>query len=170
MSVEPENVEVVDGEIVPEFAIVPYTGEALDLPALNYTQLAEALDEAGRFEREALRGFKSIVREEVLNRMDEAAACGEDGAWTVRAEGGWKLEGDGPDKTGYDVNLLRTKLEVLRDAGKIKQEAIDKVIVPERWKVAKRPLSQLLKLGGEVAEAIRECEHPERRYVRVTQS
>ena len=166
-----DDIEVIDGEVVTETAVVPYTGEALTLLDMSYIQLAQVLDDAKRFEQEALGPFKREVREEVLRRMDDAAAEGIDGAWTVRAGDGWKLEGDSPNQSDYDVQLLRATLAGLMRDGHVKQEMIDKIIVPASWKVAKRRLAQLLKLGNPaVTEAVRGCERIKNRSVRVSRT
>jgi hypothetical protein len=99
--------------------------------------------------------------------MDGAAACGEPGTWTIR-DGDWKLCGDSPDRTDYNLDQLRAVLEALTHAGLISQDAIDEVIVPAGWKVAKRPLAQLAKLGGVVKDAIASCEQPVTRPRNVT--
>lgn len=153
-----EEEEVVDGEVVDEsVAVVPYTGELLSLREMSFEQLGRVLDEAREFETVTLRGFKREVGDEILERMDANAADGVEGAWTVH-EGGYKLSGDSPNQTEYNLAKLKEKLGELVERGVIKQEAVNKVIVPSGWKVAKRPLVQLAKLGGEIKAAIDECE------------
>ena len=66
------------------------------------------------------------------------------------------------------VDELRAVLVSLTEAGLIGQDAIDEVIVPSGWKVAKRPLVQLAKLGGVVKDAITSCEQPVTRPRNVT--
>lgn len=166
-----EAEEVVDGEVVETgMAVVPYTGEALALPEMTEEQLAVVLDAARQFERMQMRDFKKVVQAEILGRMDRRAASGEDGAWTIHAEGGWTLQGDSPDRTEYPVDELRKALEKLAAAGLIERAAIGNVIVPERYKVAKRKLDQLLKMGGVVKDTIEAVKQPvtRDRAVRVT--
>ncbi|MGA2926513.1 MAG: hypothetical protein ABSG43_11050 [Solirubrobacteraceae bacterium] len=50
----------------------------------------------------------------------------------------------------------------------IGEQAIGEAIVPSGWKVAKRPLAQLAKLGGTVKDAIGSCEQPVTRPRTVT--
>lgn len=157
--------EVVDGEVVPELAVVPYSGEALELADMTFDQLAAVLDAARQFEQVDMRTFKGQVQEEVLRRMDANALEGVTGAWTVHVDD-WTIQGDSPNKTEYPVDAVKRVLKALVDEGKIGQPAMDTIIVPERYKVAKRALEQLLKLGGEVAERIKAVEQPvTRRYV-----
>ena len=156
---EPEPEEVIDGELVPETAVVPYTGEAIVLADTTDAQLAQALDDARLFEQSRLRAFKRELQDELLRRMDAAAARGEQGAWTIR-DGDWKLTGDSPDRTDYNIDELRAVLASLVEAGLIGEHLIREVIVPSGWKVAKRPLAQLSKLGGVVKDAIKSCEQP----------
>jgi hypothetical protein len=59
-------------------------------------------------------------------------------------------------------------LASLAHAGLIDTEAIGEVIVPSGWKIAKRPLAQLAKLGGVVKDAIASCEQPVTRPRNVT--
>lgn len=149
-----------------ELTVVPFTGEALQLADLSYEQLAEVLASCRDWEREQLQSFKADVQAEVLRRMDERAATGETGAWTIR-EGDWKLTGDSPDRTEYPVDELREALAELAEDGLISPAAVDKVIVPSGWKVAKRALTQLMKIPG-VADRVREVERPVDRPRRVT--
>lgn len=160
--------EVLDGEVVEPTTVVPYTGEALALPDMSYEQLGKLLDNARVFERSVLSAFKQEVQDEILARMDAAAKEGAAGAWTVHAEGGVKLSGDSPNRTDYEVDTVRRALKQLVAEGEIKEDVIATVIVPERYKVAKRQLTQLLKLGGRVAEVLKECEQPVTRPRRVT--
>lgn len=157
-----EEVEVVDGEVVPETAIVPYSGEVLDLRDASDNQLAKALDEARQFEREQLRGFKRGVEQVVLDRMDANAE------WTVHTEE-YTLSGDSPGLIDYDVDELRKALARLVSEGKLSEESASKAITAKtEYTASKRGIGQLVKLGGDVAEAIRACERPrERRSVRL---
>ncbi len=156
MTSEPE---IVDGEYIPAYLPVPYSsGEVISPRDLTNEQLAEALDTTKLFKMTDLAPFERGLKDEALRRMDARAASGEAGAWTMRVEG-YKLEGDSPNQTDYDVDRLKAALEDLVAEGKLGQEAIDKVIVPSGWKIAKRALSQLAKLPG-VKEVVDACEVP----------
>ncbi|MGA2928718.1 MAG: hypothetical protein ABSG43_22560 [Solirubrobacteraceae bacterium] len=168
MTIGQEEAEtVLDGEGLPALVVVPYTGEALVLAEMTAAQLAEAIDDARLFEQSRLRAFKRELQNEVLRRMDGAAAGGQQGAWTIR-DGDWKLTGDSPDRSDYNVDELRTVLRSLAEAGLIGERAIGEAIVPSGWKVARRPLAQLTKLGGTVKDAIVSCEQPVTRPRTVT--
>lgn len=160
--------EVIDGELVTSTAMIPHTGELLDLGSMSYEQLGAVLDDARQFEKGPFAEFKRAVTAEILGRMDARAAEGEDGAWTIHAEG-MEITGDSPNRTEYDLNQLREALKQLVADGKISQAAADKCIVPERWKVAKRALQQTAKVSPEVKAAIDACEQPstQPRYVTV---
>lgn len=166
MSTEPE---IVNGEVVPDYLPVPYSpGEIVSPRDLTDEQLAEVINEAKDFKMIGLALFERGMKNEALRRMDERAARGERGAWTIHVEG-YKLEGDSPNQTEYDVDRLKAALEALVNQGMLGQEAINRVIVPSGWKVAKRALSQLVKLPG-VKEVVDTCEVPSTRprNVRVT--
>lgn len=173
MSATGEQVEVVDA--TPVFDVVPYTGralanedgEAVTLTQLTDAQLAAVIDEAKEFALAQLTPFQRAAKDEALRRMDGRAAAGEDGAWTIHA-GEWKLTGDSPDRTEYPVDDLRTVLKGLADAKLIDAAAIDKVIVVDKYKVAKRPLTQLLKVSQTVKDAILAVERPVEKSRNVT--
>lgn len=147
--------------------VQPYTGEVLDLAGLSFAQLGELLDSCREWERAHLAAFKHDVQGEILRRMDERAATGQPGAWTIRA-GDYKLAGDSPDRTEYPLDETRRELESLVRDGLLTEDAIERVIVPTGYKIARRPLSQLLKLGGEVKARLEAVERPVERPRRVT--
>ena len=143
------------------FAVVPYTGEAIALNAMGDQQLAALLDEIREFTYEHLAGFKRDVQDEILRRMDANAE------WTLRT-GEWKLTGDSPARTEFDVNELRAALLV---AG-CSDELLAKAIVPKtEWVVSRSGLNSLRKLPG-LAAAIESCERPttRQRAVRVSRA
>ncbi|MGA2926512.1 MAG: hypothetical protein ABSG43_11045 [Solirubrobacteraceae bacterium] len=96
---------VLDGEGLAAMVVVPYSGEALVLAEMTAAQLGEAIDDARLFEQSRLCAFKRELQDEVLRRMDGAAAGGKQGAWTIR-DGDWKLTGDSPDRSDYNVEEL----------------------------------------------------------------
>ncbi|MGA2014173.1 MAG: hypothetical protein ABSH51_27060 [Solirubrobacteraceae bacterium] len=159
--------EVIDGDPVAALTVIPYTGEAIVPSDMTVAEIAQALDDARLFEQSRLRAFKRELQDEVLRRMDDAAARGQAGAWTIR-DGDWKLCGDSPDRSDYHLDQLRGVLASLTHAGLISQSAVGEVIVPAGWKVARRPLAQLAKLGGVVKDAIASCEQPVTRPRAVT--
>lgn len=143
--------------------IHPTTGEivALDAPT---DVLAEHILDVRDLEG-ALRSHKAAVTRELLNRMDTAAT------WTVKANR-LKVAGVSPFEEVYDGEALWNGLHsIARDVG-LAPESIEAAITEERvYKVSKRGLNQLRKLGGEVAKIIDRCktEQP-RKYRRVTVS
>lgn len=141
----------------------PASGELLDLNgATDY--LAERLLEIRDLEAQ-LRHLKEALTSEVLHRMDGAAT------WTVEA-GRYKVRGRSPDpEIVYDGEALWNGLHsIARDFG-LDEQAIRNAITEERvFKVSKRGVNALRKLGGEVARIIDRCssEETSRRYVSVS--
>lgn len=154
------DVEIVDAE--PVFDVVPYTGEAITVRDMSDEQLAALIDDAKDFAQVQLSPFQRGLKDEALRRMDEAAARGERSAWTFRA-GPWKVEGESPDRTDYDVDETKRVLLDLATRGLIDEAAVKTVIVPKGWQVSKSGIKQLTKLGGEVKEALEACAHPSTR-------
>jgi len=133
--------------------LMPFTGEVLDLAVEATPTLAEAVHRVREAEAE-LRSFKRAVADELLARMDHEAS------WTIRVPR-WEVTGDGPNRTDYDGKALRMALSRLAATGAISVEAAREAVrVEEVYTPVKAKLHKLLKLGGEVAEAIRECEVP----------
>lgn len=160
---DPEIIEEVTGEVVDEVAVVPYTGEALQLKDLPDEKLAQILDEAKVFEYETLRSFKGRVQAELLRRMDEKAE------WTIHVPG-YTLEGDSPERSEVDVKALQRELKALVDEGHLTQEVADKATREKKEIVVdRRGLKAVLKLGGEVRKRLAPLEVPiPTRRVRVT--
>lgn len=144
-------------ELVPaaEAAVVanPMTGEALELSA-SEEDLAAAFDAAKEMESR-LKEYRGQISSELLRRMDAEAT------WTLRA-GSYKMEGESPDRFDYDAEKLLPELTALVKAGKITpgaaHDALERPKAP--LKAKKRGINALLKLGGEVKEAIERCKVP----------
>jgi hypothetical protein len=159
--------EVVDGELVPEYAMVPVlpnTGEAIVLADMEDRHLALLLDQVRQFESDQLRGFRRQVQEEILGRMDQACS------WTVETEE-FKVSGDSPDRVEYDLDKLRIALAALKAEGLIDEEAAEAAIrVKIEYEPAKAGINKLLKRGGRVKEVVLACEVPSQkaRAVRLT--
>lgn len=151
--------EVVDGELV--YAVVPYTGEAIVLRDATAPQLAQLLDDCREFERAQLAGFKRAIQDELIRRIDESVAAGVADSWTWHTPAGWKITADNPGRTDWPVDVLRSALQRLILDKKIDPHWLDDIIVPERFKVARKQLSNLLKVAGpNEAAALRACEQP----------
>lgn len=126
----------------------PATGEQLLLSAPD-ERLAEWLKGTRELESR-LRELKGLLTEEVNARMDSRAA------WTHRW-GGFKVSGVAPTPEDvYDGDELAKVLKRLVKKGKIDAEAAanacERVVT---WKPKKAGINRLLKLGGDVAEAIK---------------
>lgn len=142
------------GELVPAQAAPianPMTGEALELTA-SEEDLAAAIDAAKEMEGR-LREFKSAISDELLRRMDHEAK------WTIRP-GRYKVEGSAPPAPDYDAEkllpvLTRLVREKLITPGAA-HDALERPKAP--LKVKRRGINALLKLGGEVAAALAECQ------------
>jgi len=127
------------------------TGELIDLAEVSTDRLGAFLASTRELEAE-LRAAKAEVSREVHRRMDAEAR------WTVRA-GPYKLSGQSPDRSEYDGEELARALRRLVRRGLITREAAANAcerVVSHRPR--KQGIAALLKLGGEVAEAIRPCE------------
>lgn len=178
---EVQVVEVVDGEVVPEVALVPWTGEALALPDLTDEQIAQLLDETRQFERARLTLFKRDVQDEILKRMDAATE------WTMHTDS-YDLSGDSPNRTEFDGGELKDALDQLVDAELLTPQQRDKALicklelpgVPDEdllarakkveYVASRSGLNALKRLGGVVEVTIKSCERKNEkpRAVRVT--
>jgi hypothetical protein len=143
--------------------LIPYTGETVDL-ASSPDKLAAVLYEIRDLESR-LREAKGELTEELLKRMDANAR------WSDRF-GEFQVTGKSPEPTTeYDGERLFDALRALHDQGHISLEAAEAALEKETtYKPRKRGINALLKLGGEVAEAIKDCEveaEPKRRYLKV---
>jgi hypothetical protein len=122
--------QVVAKAPAPRLIAVPGTGEALDLDAATPDDLAEVFDTAQQAES-ALRGFRRLIGDELLARMDH------DASYTHRSQH-WEVKGEGPRGYAYDGKTLWIALSrlVLRHA--ISADAaraavrIDEVYTPRR--------------------------------------
>lgn len=131
-------------------ALIPGTGEVIDVRAAETSVLAEALDrlsEVKQMEASARR----VIADEVLRRQDA------DASWTTHVEG-FTLVGQSPAREEYDAEALAAVLRGLVELSMISAEAagaaIESVLT---WKPKKAGINALLKLGGEIAEAVRSC-------------
>lgn len=158
----------MDEPIGTEMVLVnPATHEAIAVDATT-DLLAKALDEVRDLESR-LREFKSGLSDEVLRRMDAEAK------WTAHV-GSYKLSAPSPaPTTEYDAKGLRDSLIalVMSDDREVPltMAAVDAAVeVVTDLKVHKSGVNALLKLGGPVAEAVRnhEQEKPKDRRVSVS--
>lgn len=131
----------------------PATGEVIDLAGASDGQLAESLASVRDYESR-LRTFKSEVSDELTRRLDKLCK------WTLEVDG-FKVVGQSPNRTDYDVEQLGHALSGLMASGVISEEAAKAAVEAEvKLKVKKAGINALLKLGGEVAEAVKACEVP----------
>jgi len=144
------------------------SGELIDVREAPTDRLARFLDEAA--ELVSLIGeARAQVDREVLRRMDEEAT------WTARA-GDFELRAPSPEAgmAYYDEQALEEVLDGLVERGLVSEPAAAAALEVET-KVERKPrqggIKALLRLGGEVAEAVAACERrreePSRRSVRV---
>ncbi len=141
----------------------PVSGEVISLadPTDMLARFVADLDDL----RQRLETERSQVNTELLERLDKNAT------WTFQA-GGYKITAPSPDPgVEYDGGRLAAALANLADRGVIDthayEAAVDCTLV---CKAKKRGINALLKLGGEIAEAIRGTEiesTPKARRVRV---
>lgn len=130
----------------------PSTGEVIPLDASDAT-LAEWLDAVREWERLAKQA-KAHVYAEVLRRMDNELQ------WT-RPAGDFKLVGQSPSRTEYDLEALEDALRPLVVDGTLSPDQVAQAIVTEtKQKVSVAGVNRLAKLGPRVAEAIKSAERP----------
>ncbi len=144
------------------------SGELIDLREASTDRLARFLDEAA--ELVSLVGeARAQAEREVLRRMDEEAT------WTARV-GDFELRAPSPEAgmTYWDEEALEEVLDDLVERGLVSEQAAAAALEVETT-VERKPkrggIGALLRLGGEVAEAVAACERrreePPRRSVRV---
>lgn len=139
----------------------PQTGELLDLNSAEADEIARWIESVREWEANA-RAAKQLASEELLRRMDQAAS------WTLRA-GDYELKGESPNRVEYAIEDLRGTLTNLVASGAITEEAAEAAVkVETTYKPAKRGINALLKLGGDVAEAVSAAARPVERPRRVT--
>lgn len=143
--------------------INPFTGETISLEA-STGELARFLGdlrEAGDY----IKDSKRAVTREIYTRLDR------DARWTWRGSG-VLVEGRSPAPTiVWDAGRLREQLLRFVDEDKISVEALDDAVEATTVYVTHRGgVNKLRKLGGEIADAIEECqhEHAGERYLNVT--
>jgi hypothetical protein len=159
----PELIVAPHGEVGEVSVVNPTTGELVDLRNAEPDEIAAALEGIRDWENSA-RTAKQLISAEIHARMDRSAS------WTLRA-GDYELRGQSPDRSGWDVNRLREVLYDLVGTGAITPEAADEAVKAEvKYSVSKRGLNALLKLGGDIAAALRACEVEDTRPRRLTLS
>lgn len=144
------------------------SGELIDVREASTDRLARFLDEAAELVS-LVNEARAQVDREVLRRMDEEAT------WTARV-GSFELRAPSPEAgmTYYDAEGLEEALDDLVERGLVSEQAAAAALEVET-KVERKPrqggIRALLRLGGEVAEAVAACERrrqePPRRSVRV---
>ena len=129
------------------------TGEIIDLDA-STGELGRQLDSIATIKRQ-LDPARSAISVELLQRMDRAAK------WT-QEEDGVKVSSPSPNQMVYDPVQLASTLTTLVSSGAIDEEAARDCIemVP---KVKKAGINAVLKLGGQVEEAVKACATPSTR-------
>lgn len=138
----------------------PATGELVDL-ADPTDVLARQRADIREVESQ-LQEFKRLLDREIIDRMDA------DATWTLRVDG-LKVEAPSPAPAEvFDAESLWNGLHsIARDVG-LTEDAIHKAVTEERsYKVSKRGITALRKLGGEVARVIDRCSSYEQRDRRV---
>lgn len=154
-------------ELDTPFTVVsPRTGEVLTLDA-PLDDLGQWLDDVREVEGR-IKDEKRAVQDELLRRFDKQALH------THHLAGGLKLSSPSPvPAVEYDALEMRTALLELVDADVLAIEAVDRAIEPiTEYKPRKTGINALLKLGGRVAEIVREHtrEIERARYVKVERS
>lgn len=134
----------------PALVVNPATGEALDLTVAT-NLLGMAIEDAKAMEA-ALRSYKREIADELLRRMDRETT------YTYRG-GGLKITGDGPREPDYDGDKLHEALKPHVAAGTISREASEAAAKPT-FKPMKGGIKKLVKLGGDVAAAVKTAEVP----------
>lgn len=154
----------VSTDLATRLAVIPHTGEQVDLAAIPPEGIAQILDEVKELESR-LREFKGECGAVLIPAMDR------DRVWTIDA-GPFKLSApsDAPEEV-YDVDALSFALTQLVDDGTISSDAMDAACESvTSWKVKKAGLNALRK-SPRLAEVIDGCvslREPEGRKVRVS--
>ena len=158
-----EIAPVMSGEVLDRSS-----GELIDLREASTDRLARFLDEAAELVS-LVNEAKAQVDREVLRRMDAEAS------WTARL-GAFELQAPSPEAgmTYYDPEALEDALDGLVERGLVCEQAAAAALQVETTverTPKRRGIGALLRLGGEVAEAVAACERrreePSRRSVRV---
>ena len=147
-------------------AVNPLTGEVATKDSATDI-LAGFIDDLDDLKRR-LETERFKVSEELIARMDSEAK------WTASV-GPYKVSAPSPDPgVEYDGEKLYERLWALYEDALVHADAVSAALEVETvMKPKKRGINALLKLGGKVAEAIRECERPAEpkpRRVRVTRA
>jgi len=144
------------------------SGELIDVRESSTDRLARFLDEATELVS-LMSEARAQVDRELLRRMDAEAT------WTARV-GDFELRAPSPEAgmTYYDPEALEDALDGLVERGLVCEQAAAAALQVEtnvERTPKRRGIAALLRLGGEVAEAVAACERrreePPRRSVRV---
>ncbi len=146
-----------------DLVVIPTTGEALELNAPDDV-LAAYIDQIKDLEAQ-LREVRNRIGDELIGRMDQQAS------WTLHA-GKFKVTAPSPElKEEWDVDALRSLLELLVEEGVVGEPAAKKAIKTE---VTYKPVAAGIKalrkvLPGPALQAVDSCRTlvPPRRTVRV---
>jgi hypothetical protein len=142
----------------PGHLLDPQTGELIELAEAEDDRVAEILARLKDLEAQ-LKQASEEVKGEVIRRMDKAAR------WTLEA-GEWRLKSSSPGVVDYDQKLLKAELNGLVSKGVIDSTAVGRAFTTRMTEsVSKSGVNALLKLGGEVKDAIERCQRPARRSV-----
>lgn len=138
----------------------PATGELVDL-ADPTDVLARQRADIREVESQ-LQEFKRILDREIIDRMDA------DATWTLRVDG-LKVEAPSPAPAEeFDAEALWNGLHSIARDVPLSEAAIHAAVTEERtYKVSKRGVAALRKLGGQVAKVIDRCASEEVRDRRV---
>jgi hypothetical protein len=140
----------------PGHLLDPVSGEIYALPEAPLEVIGRWLEHVRYLKQAADTGVRQ-VSEEVNRRMDHV------GRWTLR-EGEYEVTGASPARRPvYDGERLWRELDALARRGVIDPAAVAGAV---EIRVTHTPradgIARLLKLGGEVADAVRRCETGER--------
>lgn len=154
-------------ELAERTALVPWTGELLDLASMSTVGIIDMLDEIHDFEYDRLRALKRQVQDELLARMDHAVASGENNHWTVTLGDGRKVSGTPPVQERYAIEPLINTLERLIEEGLLTETAAGNAL-----RVKREPnvsgIKSLRKLGGIINQRLAACLEPDPRPRTVT--
>lgn len=149
---QPASTELVPQTPATRLLPNPFTGVAIDLDADSET-LARAIRELRDLDEERKQIVKDISHE-LLQRMDQ------DASWTLHFPG-LDVSGDTPNRKTYKSERLVKVLEALVTEGKISKEAAQAAVEVEvKYKVKKRGVDAIRKLGGEISKRLYGCEVP----------
>lgn len=97
-----------------DMAVIPHTGEAIDLANASAATLAQAVQTIDETERD-LKAAKRSIADEVAARLDVF------GKRSMESDG-WRLEVNAPTEREWDLDELRATLAELVEEGTITDE------------------------------------------------